>query len=370
MKSLKLPLFIVSILLATSLAKSPPVKRSYHSHDYYVLQLRSGSNPEEVLRNLFPVEVELVERVGELNDHWLVRAEKSWVTGESHEEFQKRVIEEGDYQEEKKKKKKKRDRVLEHFRSIKKQRRIEKPLGLEGRSSISSSSSIISLSPQIPKRLVKRLPAPPPPETSNKGPPPETEASLYAKQFHIQDPIFNEQWHVINNDYKENMINVTGVWEEGVTGKGVTVAMVDDGVDVNSFDLKDNFRASSSWDYNDNNPLPIPRLSDDFHGTRCAGEISAAKNLVCGVGVAHESSIAGIRILSGVITSADEASGLNYAYQENDIYSCSWGPRDDGRTVEAPEHLVKKALLNGVQNGRGGKGNIYVFASGNGGASE
>lgn len=35
--------------------------------------------------------------------------------------------------------------------------------------------------------------------------------------------------------------------------------------------------------------------------------------------------------------------------------------------MEAPGQLIKRAMLNGVQNGRDGKGSIFVFASGNGG---
>lgn len=122
-----------------------------------------------------------------------------------------------------------------------------------------------------------------------------------------------------------------------------------------------------SWDFNDQDPLPRPRLPDDQHGTRCAGEIAAVPNDVCGVGVAYESKIAGIRILSAPISDADEAAALNYEYQKNDVYSCSWGPPDDGRSMEAPEDLILKAIVNGVQNGRGGKGSVFVFAAGNGG---
>ena len=121
-------------------------------------------------------------------------------------------------------------------------------------------------------------------------------------------------------------------------------------------------------DYNDHTDLPEPRLSDDQHGTRCAGEIAAAKNDVCGVGVAYNAQVSGIRILSAAISDADEASALNFGYQENDIYSCSWGPPDDGRSMEAPSRLIYKSMINGVQNGRAGKGSVYVFASGNGGA--
>jgi kexin len=125
--------------------------------------------------------------------------------------------------------------------------------------------------------------------------------------------------------------------------------------------------AEGSYDFNDHTPLPQPRLSDDTHGTRCAGEISAVKNDVCGLGVAHTSKIAGVRILSAPISDADEAAALNYGYQTNDIYSCSWGPPDNGKEMDAPEGLILKAMVNGITNGRAGKGSIFVFAAGNGG---
>lgn len=73
--------------------------------------------------------------------------------------------------------------------------------------------------------------------------------------------------------------------------------------------------------------------------------------------------------MSGEITDADEAMALNYKFQENDIYSCSWGPPDNGETMEAPEGILADAFINGVENGRGGKGSIYVFATGNGAVS-
>ena len=86
--------------------------------------------------------------------------------------------------------------------------------------------------------------------------------------------------------------------------------------------------------------------------------------------MAHKARVAGLRILSGPISDVDEAAALNYGMQDNHIYSCSWGPPDDGRSMDAPKGLIAKAMLNGVQNGRGGKGSIFVFAGGNGGASD
>jgi subtilisin family serine protease len=65
-----------------------------------------------------------------------------------------------------------------------------------------------------------------------------------------------------------------------------------------------------------------------------------------------------------------EASSLSHEPQHVDIYSNSWGPNDDGVTVEGPGPLARKAFLDGIQKGRQGKGSIYVFASGNGGSSD
>lgn len=47
--------------------------------------------------------------------------------------------------------------------------------------------------------------------------------------------------------------------------------------------------------------------------------------------------------------------------------ACSWGPKDDGKTVDGPQHLTLEGLRHGVEYGRNGYGAIYVVASGNGG---
>jgi kexin len=124
--------------------------------------------------------------------------------------------------------------------------------------------------------------------------------------------------------------------------------------------------AEHSYDFNDHQALPTPKKANDHHGTRCAGQIAAAKNNACGVGIAYDSKVAGVRILSKPITDVDEAVALNYGFQNVSVYSCSWGPPDNGKAMGAPSYLIRKSVLNGINNGRGGKGSIFVFASGNG----
>jgi subtilisin-like proprotein convertase family protein len=66
-------------------------------------------------------------------------------------------------------------------------------------------------------------------------------------------------------------------------------------------------------------------------------------------------------------TDAIEAQAFTFKNQINDVYSASWGPSDDGTSVDGPGTLGKRAMQQGVTNGRDGRGSIFVFASGNGG---
>ncbi|KAF0993028.1 hypothetical protein HZS_681 [Henneguya salminicola] len=104
------------------------------------------------------------------------------------------------------------------------------------------------------------------------------------------------------------------------------------------------------------------------HGTRCAGEIGAqANNNICGVGVAYNSKIGGIKLLSIEMNDSFEAKALSFQNNYIDIYSNSWGPKDDGKSYGKPGELSEEALKRGVTYGRNGKGCIYVWATGNGG---
>jgi len=53
-------------------------------------------------------------------------------------------------------------------------------------------------------------------------------------------------------------------------------------------------------------------------------------------------------MLDGDVTDAVEAQSISLNPQHIDIYSASWGPDDDGRTVDGPGILAKKAFLDGI----------------------
>ena len=55
-------------------------------------------------------------------------------------------------------------------------------------------------------------------------------------------------------------------------------------------------------------------------------------------------------MLDGEITDALEAAALSFKSDYVDIYSSSWGPDDNGKTVEGPGTLARKALFDGVKH--------------------
>jgi kexin len=305
--------------------------RDYAANDYYAIHVASSSSPQELAAYLG---LTYEGPFGSLDDHHVFRAPK-------HD-----------------------NDIVEDAQQDLKRRRRKREVGSEYHT---LDSIHFTQKQKLKARHWKRNVIPP--RASPVIDAINTQREV-VKSLDIKDPIFAEQWHLFNVKDPGNDINVTDVWLQGVTGKGVTACVVDDGLDYDSADLKDNFFAEGSHDFNDHEDLPTPKLSDDRHGTRCAGEIAAGKNNACGLGLAYDAKISGVRILSGDISDLDEALAINYEMQKNDIYSCSWGPPDDGKTMQAPGILIKKAMVTAVQQGRGGKGSIYVFAAGNGAASD
>ena len=330
--------------------------RDYDRNDYFALHLKSDHSPHAVAQRLGAI---YVGPLGELPDHHTFSSPKH--TGDGVET----ILDDLNELRRRKRRRKRSDQSD-------KEKRVTTPLtGLEG--------VLWSEKQQLRQRHVKRTPPAPQQdrqaatdsEVEDGGVDEEQQEAIerldsIAKDLGIQDPIFKEQWHLFNPLQIGHDLNVTGLWMEGITGNGSVSAVIDDGLDMYSDDLKDNYYKEGSWDFNEESDEPKPRLYDDKHGTRCAGEIAAVRNNVCGVGMAYDSQVAGIRILSAPISDEDEALAINYHFQDNHIYSCSWGPPDDGKTMDAPGLLIQRAMVNGVQTGRNGLGSVFVFAAGNG----
>jgi subtilisin-like proprotein convertase family protein len=202
-----------------------------------------------------------------------------------------------------------------------------------------------------------------------------------AKRLIPNDPLFPNQWHLRNTGQGGGTAGedarITGVWD-AYRGTGVLIGIVDDGLEYTHPDLAARYVAAASFDFNGNDPNPMPVLADDDHGTAVAGVAAAAGNNSLGVsGAAPGASLAGLRLTGGPTTDAQDAEALTFALADIDIYNNSWGPPDanglpPGNPFSIPlalsplGPLTLAALERGVTDGRDGRGAIYVWSAGNG----
>lgn len=184
----------------------------------------------------------------------------------------------------------------------------------------------------------------------------------------IADPSYPAQWHLHGAGAGHAHANVPPAWAQGVFGDGVVVGIVDSGVEHTHPDLAPNYRADLSYDYwsNDNDAMDT-----GSHGTAVAG-VAAARDdgAACGVGAAYRAQIAGLRVIVGATTDAQEANALGHRTDAIQISNNSWGPSDSGAVLEGPGPLTAAVFADAIANGRGGLGTIYVWAGGNGGDND
>ena len=181
------------------------------------------------------------------------------------------------------------------------------------------------------------------------------------------DSGFGSQWHLRNTSYPGVDLNVTEVWDE-YRGAGVTVGVVDTGIDYLHSDLSPNYRHDLDYDALDGDADAFASASFDDHGTAVSGVIAAAINGTGAVGVAPEAGITGYRIgfgsSCGNVDTADLVNRIS-----TDVVNNSWGY--DGFFYDdfgSPDFRpIGAAIENQAANGRGGLGTIITFAAGNSG---
>jgi len=222
-------------------------------------------------------------------------------------------------------------------------------------------------------------------------------------------PNFPGQWHLVNQGpasiyfYSVNYLKTTtqminsGVdaglrqaWNLGYTGDGVTIGIVDDGVDGSNYDISPGYRTDLSKNFSDNvslsNAPQGPQSIKDNHGTSVAG-VAAARggNGIGGTGAAPYAGIAGLRInlqnseeiggniicpagdpcisnqnfedayywksgvntTTGAIESAPEIQVKNHSYGDEGTFNAQ---------ANSVTQALKRTAVNGV---------IHVFAAGN-----
>jgi subtilisin family serine protease len=202
---------------------------------------------------------------------------------------------------------------------------------------------------------------------------------------HALPTIRSEEWHLRNKGAggakKNEDVKAAEAWKTTTGKRSIVVAVLDDGVDIDHPNLKQNIwknpKASAKDKYGrdfylkDNHPdhyNPRPKIfqfpfdqmdGNDIHGTPCAGVIAAVGKASGSVGVASNCRILAVKVFHGNSLVADErvADAMRYAGTIADILSCSWG--GGGASPDVQQALED---LGSARKGRG----VAVFcAAGN-----
>ena len=176
----------------------------------------------------------------------------------------------------------------------------------------------------------------------------------------IRDPLYACQWHLSDPDGVD--ANVEAAWAQGVTGEGISVAVVDDGMYHAHEDLRDNVDASRNHDYTGRGDIYSPL---DHHGTHVAGVIAARDNGIGVRGVAPRATIYGYNYLAGPSTNANEANAMARNAGTTAVSNNSWGSKA-GPGLKRAGSFWEWAVESGLDTGYGGKGVLYIFSGGNG----
>ncbi len=156
-------------------------------------------------------------------------------------------------------------------------------------------------------------------------------------------------------------IDAEWAWlNEGPTGSGVNVAVLDTGIDYKHPDLNDNCYGG----VNIINPRKDYR-DDNGHGTHCAGIIAAEDNDFGVVGVAPQASLYGVKVLdrrgSGWVS--DIIAGLDWCDKNGmDIVNMSFGGGYSSSLHDACDAAKDAGLLLVAAAGNNGGAVIYPAA--------
>jgi len=203
------------------------------------------------------------------------------------------------------------------------------------------------------------------------------------RAYSPNDPYFPQQWHLHNTGQTGGLadadIDAAETWDITQGSWGVTVAILDDGLELDHPDLRGNIFVNvreipgngidddgngyvddvTGWDFyaNDNNPRPDG--PEDYHSTPCSGLAAAIADNGIGVsGVAPRCAILPCRVIGIANTPISQvAEAIHYAAAMADILSLSW--------TTLPNSTVAASLQNAATDGRHGRGCLIAASTGN-----
>lgn len=183
------------------------------------------------------------------------------------------------------------------------------------------------------------------------------------------------QWHLHDYLQLSKHINAINAWNYS-TGKDVVVAILDQGIDLNHPDLKENllhgYDCTDGLGRGTNGSCDVTAGDSATHGTRCAGIIGATNDSIGTIGIAYNCKMVSIRVMrQNLLNRYKRVSkgrwflkGLAKAYEIGaDIINNSWSLKgeDANENADLFDEIYKKL----THEGRYGLGTIIVQSTGN-----
>ncbi|WP_445945958.1 S8 family serine peptidase [Shewanella sp.] len=198
------------------------------------------------------------------------------------------------------------------------------------------------------------------------------------------DPLYVHQWHLNNSGQSSFAINrgkagedmnVAGAIASKTFGEGITVAVVDDGLEIAHPDLKNNVVSGGSYNLITGTIDPTPFSGGASHGTAVGGIIaSEGWNDIGGRGVAPKAKLIGFNFLdsdpTGKVTSVQTFENFVKSHGGNSLsdYARVFN-QSYGYSVPYPHGFDKDELevyADVATKSADGKGAIFVKSAGNG----
>ena len=146
-----------------------------------------------------------------------------------------------------------------------------------------------------------------------------------------------DAWHI-------ERIGVQNLWDKGIKGKGVVIALIDTGVDYSNPDLSSNILVSEGYDFGDRDTDP---MDENGHGTAMASIICSRGSVV--KGIAPEARIIPLKIApggEGTFESDALAEAIVYAADKGaDVINMSLLGNYSPEVAEAVEYAFRKGVV-------------------------
>ena len=251
------------------------------------------------------------------------------------------------------------------------------------------ASSVPSLSDT--DKAILTLPPPAAPVPTLLGQSFTQEALVGVDVNSISDPLFKSQWYLKNNGDRGASagldVNIAGAWASGYTGKGVRVAINDDGIDINHSEfqgilLKDlTFNSATKVTganaYTAGNGGYAPDADANEHGTVVGSIVAMALDGKGMVGMAPNASlVSSLAVSKG--SNVDVPAIYNYmtdvAKVDVSVNSYGLDPAFSENFWAQSASQADRAYLAAVEKagkqGRGGLGTVVEVSAGNEGPAK